>query len=84
MGQVIKEGRISGPREGVTMQLTYRKCLNRGWEPVIYHTDKGSRTAAIIKRGPKWLTIKWGDGSGNKRVKIAEERYMRHMTSKRG
>ncbi len=66
------------------MQLTYRKCLNRGWEPVIYHTDRGTRTAAIIKRGPKWLTIKWADGSGNKRVKTTEERYMRQMTSKRG
>ena len=55
------------------MKLTYRKALNRGWEPVLYHTDNGQRAAAIM----------WADGS-KKRVQLAEERYMRHMTSKRG
>ena len=65
------------------MKLTYRKALNRGWEPVLYRTDNGQRTAAIMKRGRKWMEIMWADGS-KKRVPLTEERYMRHMTSKRG
>lgn len=65
------------------MKLTYRKVLNRGWEPVWYNTNNGTRAAAIMKRGRKWMQIMWADGS-KKRVPLTEEQYMRHMTSKRG
>ena len=50
---------------------------------MLYHTDNGQRAAAIMKRGRKWMEIMWADGS-KKRVQLAEERYMRPMTSKRG
>ena len=66
------------------IKLTYRKGLNLGYEPVHYHTDRGNRTAWIVKRGSKWMHLKWGDGSGNKRVPLSHERYMTPFTSKRG
>lgn len=63
--------------------LTYRKALNRGWEPVLYRTDVGHRVACIVKRGTKWMHIVFATGE-RKRVLLTEERYMRSMTSKRG
>ena len=63
--------------------LTYRKALNRGWEPVLYRTDHGHRVACIIKRGRKWMQIIFATGE-RKRVLLSEERYMKPMTSKRG
>jgi len=65
------------------MKLTYRKALNKGWEPVWYRTDAGCYVALIVKRGPKWLHLKLTDGS-NKRVRVSEERYMTPFKSKRG
>jgi len=66
------------------MRLTYRKALNRGWEPVWYYGKRGGwRAAAITKRGRKWMHIMYADGS-NSKVKLTEERYMRHFKSKRG
>ena len=63
--------------------LTYRKALNRGWEPVWYHTDRGTYVACIEKVGPKWMYIRWTDGS-RKRVKVSERKYMTPFKSKRG
>ena len=63
--------------------MTYRKVVNQGWTPVVYHTSRGIRTAAIVKQGPKWVHIKWGM-TGNSRVPVSELRYMKEMTSKRG
>ena len=65
------------------MKLTYRKALNRGWEPVLYHTDNGQRAAAIMKRAASgWRSC--GRRFQKTCVQLAEERYMRPMTSKRG
>ena len=64
--------------------LTYRKAVNRGWEPVLYKTSVGGcRVACIIKRGRKWMHIIFATGE-RKRVLLDEERYMKPMTSKRG
>lgn len=63
--------------------LTYRKAINRGWEPVLYRTDHGQRVACITTRGRKWMHIIFATGE-RKRVLLSEERYMTPMTSKRG
>ena len=50
---------------------------------VSWHSDTGNRTAIIVKRGHKFLSLVFMDkGVRVKRVHLREERYMKPLTYK--
>jgi hypothetical protein len=57
---------------------TTRKVRNRGFSPVIYHTDHGQFSCWIEKEGRKLLHVRFTDGA-LRRVPKAERRYMREL-----
>ena len=66
------------------MQWTYRKAVNRGFVPVWYRTDRGTRIAWVEKEGPKWMWVRFGSDGLRKRCPVSDKRYMTPLRSKRG
>jgi len=57
---------------------TVRKVVNRGFKPVIYHTDHGQFSCWIEKTGTKRVWVRFTDGR-LKKVPLSEQRYMRAL-----
>jgi len=57
---------------------TIRKVRNRGFTPVVYHTDRGQLSCWIEKTGTKRLHVRFTDGT-MRRVPKSEQRYMRAL-----
>lgn len=57
---------------------TYRKVINRGFTPILYHTDQGQFSCWIERAGPKWIHVRFTDGSV-RRVRHSELRYMKAL-----
>lgn len=55
---------------------TVRKVINRGFEPVIYHSEHGQVSGWIYKEGREYLYF-YSPSLGNKRLLKAARRYMR-------
>ncbi len=65
------------------MQWTYRKVINRGFQPCWYKTDRGTCVAWIEKEGSKWMSVRFATGE-RKRKPVSEKRYLTPFKSKRG
>lgn len=55
---------------------TVRKVLNRGFEPVTYHTEQCIVSGWIYKTGKKWMYF-YSPSTGNKRLRLEERKHMR-------
>lgn len=74
---------VNVPTEGMTMQWTYRKVINRGFQPCWYNTDHGTRVAWIEKEGRKWMYVRFATGERSRKP-LSEKRYFTPFKSKRG
>lgn len=57
---------------------TIRKVRNRGFTPVVYHTDEGMYSCWVEKEGRKLLHVRFADGRV-RRVPKTEARYMKEI-----
>lgn len=55
---------------------TYRKVVNRGFTPILYHTSYGQQSCWIEKVGRKLIHVRFTDGR-LRRVAKSEVRYMK-------
>lgn len=54
---------------------TVRKVMNRGFEPVNYHSSRGIVSGWIYKRARKYLHF-YSPSLGNKKLPLDSERHM--------